>query len=420
MVGLADCNNFFVSCERVFNPSLEGKPVIVLSNNDGCAIARSNEAKAIGIRMGDPLFKIRDLIRRYDVKVYSGNMPLYADMSRRVQEILRELSPAVEPYSIDEAFLDLSGIPFEELSPLGRHIARTVKRSTGIPISVGISPTKTLAKIASHLCKHYPRLEGVCVMARPEDVAKVLRRTPIEEVWGIGRRLSKRLIEGRVLTAADFLNLDEAWVLKAMGINGVRTQRELRLIPSIGFEEHPEEHQSLTTSRSFSEEISDKQKLSEQLVQFAMMTAERLRRQRSLCGALSLFVQTNRFRDGGMAGSASALHLFATPTDSSLLISRVVREELDRLFLQGVAYKRAGVTALRVIPRDHHHATLFENPASSSHPALMQTLDSLNQRLGQGSLRLASEGLSPIANAHNFTSGHYTTNWNDLLKVKNL
>ena len=194
MYALADCNNFFVSCERLFRPDLNGRPVIVLSNNDGCAIARSNEAKALGIGMGAPLFKIADIVRRNHVVVFSGNMALYGDISRRVQQTLMEFTPAIERYSIDEAFLDLRGMETADFDALAKEISRRCLRNTGIPVSVGIAPTKTLAKIASKLCKRYPKLRGGCYMYRPEDVEKVLRRFPVEDVWGIGRRFSKRLI----------------------------------------------------------------------------------------------------------------------------------------------------------------------------------------------------------------------------------
>jgi len=417
---LADCNNFFVSCERVFNPSLEGRPVVVLSNNDGCVIARSNEAKAVGIRMCDPLFRIRDLVRRCDVKVYSGNMALYGDMSHRVHEILRELVPAVEVYSIDEAFLDLNGIPLEELDALGHRIARTVRRSTGIPISVGIAPTKTLAKIASHLCKHYPKLQGSCLMHRPQDIAKVLGRTPIEAVWGIGRRHTKRLRECSIRTAADFVGLQEGWIRRSMGINGVKTWRELQGEACIGFEEHPQTRQSICTSRSFAHDIGDPVLLSEQLAKFTAMTAEKLRRQGSVCSELIVFIQTNRFREGEPLASPSRLTNFAAPTDSTLELGAAAQRMLREIFVAGCAYKRAGVIANRLVPKTQLQQALFDPVDRDKHDRLMQALDRINDRMGDGSLVLASEGFAPIAHHRDHASGRYTTCWNELLTVKNL
>ena len=239
MYGLCDCNNFFASCERVFRPELEGRPVVVLSNNDGCVIARSNEAKALGIRMGHPYFQIRDLEKRHNVAVFSSNFNLYGDMSRRVIWTLRRMVPAAEVYSIDEAFLDLRGIETGRLEELGRHISRTVRRNTGIPVSIGIAPTKTLAKIASKLCKEYPKLQGACLMYRPQDIEKVLRKFPIEDVWGIGRKHRRMLQAANVRTAWDFVQRPEAWIRGRMGVTGLRTWKELQGEACIDFESAP-------------------------------------------------------------------------------------------------------------------------------------------------------------------------------------
>ena len=217
MFALADCNNFFVSCERVFRPDLEGRPVIVLSRNDGCAIARSNEAKALGIKMGDPLFKIKDVVEQHNITIFSTNMSLYADFSRRVRCVLREAAPHIEAYSIDEAFLDLRGMEHIDYNSFAKNLSARCRKETGIPISVGVAPTKTLAKIAAELCKSYPKLRGGCFMYRKEDIEKVLRRWPIEDVWGIGRRSAPRLRDIGVNTAYDFTQLPEYYVRKRMG-----------------------------------------------------------------------------------------------------------------------------------------------------------------------------------------------------------
>lgn len=251
MYGLCDCNNFFVSCERLFRPDLEGRPVVVLSSNDGCVISRSNEAKTLGIRMGQPYFQVRGMIERHDVAVFSGNMALYGDLSRRVIGRLRELVPAAEVYSIDEAFIDFGGIATEELDALGHRLGRTIRRDTGIPVSIGIAPTKTLAKIASKLCKSYPRLDGCCLMHRAEDVDKVLGRFPVGDVWGIGRRHRAMLQAAGVATARDLAQRSEAWVRGRMGITGVRTWRELRGEACIDFETAPAARQQISVSRSF-------------------------------------------------------------------------------------------------------------------------------------------------------------------------
>jgi len=288
MYGLCDCNNFFASCERVFRPELEGRPVVVLSNNDGCVIARSNEAKALGIRMGHPYFQIRDLEKRHNVAVFSSNFNLYGDMSRRVIWTLRRMVPAAEVYSIDEAFLDLRGIETGRLEELGRHISRTVRRNTGIPVSIGIAPTKTLAKIASKLCKEYPKLQGACLMYRPQDIEKVLRKFPIEDVWGIGRKHRRMLQAANVRTAWDFVQRPEAWIRGRMGVTGLRTWKELQGEACIDFESAPPAKQQITVSRSFAHELTQYEEIHTSVAAFASMAAEKLRRQQSLCGEVTV------------------------------------------------------------------------------------------------------------------------------------
>lgn len=236
MLALCDCNNFFASCERVFNPSLNGKPVVVLSNNDGCIIARSEEAKAVGIKMGQPLYQAQELIKAHGVAVFSSNYNLYGDMSHRVMQTLKQYAPSIEIYSIDEAFLDFDGLPVETLQERGQEIARIVRRNTGIPVSIGIAPTKTLAKVASKLCKKYPKLKGACLMHRPEDITKVLSKFPIGDVWGIGRRYSKMLKGYGIETAEQFRQMQPEWVRTKMSIVGLRTWKELHGEPCIEFE----------------------------------------------------------------------------------------------------------------------------------------------------------------------------------------
>ncbi len=277
--GLCDCNNFYASCERVFNPSLVGRPVVVLSNNDGCVIARSNEAKALGIKMGDPYFQLKELIGQHDVAVFSSNFVLYGDMSARVMSLLRRFVPATEVYSIDEAFLDFTGLDTQKLHALGLEIARTVRRHTGIPVSIGIAPTKTLAKIASKLCKQYPKLRGCCFMHRPEDFEKVLRKFPIGDVWGVGRRYEKLLQANGVATAWDFTQLPSEWVRKRMSVVGLRMWKELRGEPCIGFEEMPAAKKQIATTRSFDHDLHDFEQLHQRIAQYAASCAENLRAQ---------------------------------------------------------------------------------------------------------------------------------------------
>ena len=418
MYALADCNNFFVSCERAFRPDLEGRPVIVLSRNDGCAIARSNEAKRLGIKMGDPLFKIRELVQKHNIAIFSTNMSLYADFSRRVRAVLRESAPFIEVYSIDEAFLDLRGIEGVDFDNFAKTLSAKCRRLTCIPVSVGVAPTKTLAKIAAELCKSYPKLRGGCFMHRKEDIEKVLKRWPIEDVWGIGRRSTPRLKAVGVNTAYDFTQLNEHYVRKEMGITGLRTWRELRGTPAIEFEATTDAKQSICNSRSFSTEIYDRAELSEQVAKFAAMTAEKLRSQNSVCSHLTVFAATNRFKEDEVQQFGHICVPLVEPTDSTIDIVRCAREALDEIFVRGTGYKKAGVVASGIVPREGVSVSMFNGEHQERHRRLMQALDSINNRVGDGSVVVASAGLSEVKANSAHRSPGYTTNWNDLPVVK--
>lgn len=417
MFALADCNNFFVSCERVFRPDLERRPVIVLSRNDGCAIARSNEAKALGIKMGDPLFKIRNVVERNNIAIFSTNMALYADFSRRVRAVLREAAPHIEVYSIDEAFLDMRGVEDVDFDDFAKQLSRRCRRLTGIPISVGVAPTKTLAKIAAELCKSYPKLRGGCFMHRPEDIDKVLRRWPVEDVWGIGRRTAPRLKASGIVTAYDFKRLDEAWVRRRMGVVGVRTWRELNAIPAIGFEALADAKQSICNSRSFSTEIYDRAVLMEQVAKFAALTAEKLRSQHSVCSHLTVFAATNRFREDEVQQYGHICVPMAEPTASSLDIVRTAREALNEIFVAGVGYKRAGVIASGIVPESGVAVSMFDREHQERHQRLMSVLDDINRRAGAGSVIVAAEGLTEVKANSAHRSPRYTTRWSDIPEV---
>jgi DNA polymerase V len=418
MFALADCNNFFVSCERVFRPDLEGRPVIVLSSNDGCAIARSNEAKALGIKMGEPYFKIRDFAKRHNVAIFSGNMTLYADFSRRVRAILRESAPQIEVYSIDEAFLDLRGMEHGDFDTFAKSLSARCRRLTGIPLSVGVAPTKTLAKIAAELCKHYPKLRGGCYMHRDQDIEKVLRKTPIGEVWGIGRRSAPRLELMGVHTAWDFRSLNEECVRRRMGMPGVRTWRELHGIPSIGFEHQPRNKQSICNSRSFSTEIYDRKILMEQVAKFAAMTAEKLRNQHSLCSELTVFAATNRFHEDELQQYGNITIPFVEPTDSTLHLVRAAREAVNEIFVGGCGYKRAGVIASGISERQGAVHSMFNAEEQAQHKRLMDAVDAINKTCGENSLIIASQGTSSIRTSSEHRSPRYTTRWDEIPVVK--
>ena len=418
MFGLCDCNNFFVSCERVFNPSLNGRPVVVLSNNDGCVVSRSNEAKAIGIQMGQPLYQIRDLVKRYDVAVHSSNYRLYGDMSNRVMETLKSHVPHIEIYSIDEAFLELDGYPIDGLLQMGRELSRIVKRNTGIPVSIGISHTKTLAKIASRLCKKFPKLQGACLMHRDEDIAKVLSTYPIEDIWGIGRRHSKKLHAAGVATAMQLCNKSHEWVQNMLSITGVRTWRELQGEPAIEFKHKIADKQTITVSRSFAKEIYDMEELRETLSTFASMAAEKLRQQHSVAGELQVFILTNRHREDMPQHREGKLVKFVTPTNSTLEIVKAATAMLKELYRCGYGYKKSGVTLCDIMPDNAVQKSLFDTTDLPKHKLLMQTIDNINSTLGSNSIKLVSQGNIGDHINRQHLSPEYTTDWNDILVVK--
>lgn len=418
MFALADCNNFFVSCERVFRPDLQGKPVIVLSSNDGCAIARSNEAKTLGIKMGDPYFKIRNLIEKNGVAVFSGNMALYGDMSQRVRWVLEEYAPSVEVYSIDEAFMDLRGINNIDFDKYAKDISAKCWKMTSIPVSVGIAPTKTLAKIASKLCKQYPKLRGGCYMHRPQDIEKVLKKFPIEDVWGIGRRSSAKLHARHIRTAYDFTQLHEKAVHNLMGITGIRTWKELQGIPCIEFEDGFEAKQSICVSRSFSSEIYDLKDLQEQISNFASSMAEKLRKQRSVTSEIAVFAYTNRFKENLPQDHSSILVSFNTPTAAPrTIISSAVQATME-LFKKGYGYKKAGVIATGIMDQGSMMHSLFEDTeALEKEHKITSALDTINSVFGEGAIKLAVQGSGQIKTTSEKQSPHYTTRWCDIPKV---
>ena len=415
MFALADCNNFFASCERVFRPDLQGKPVIVLSNNDGCAIARSNEAKALGVKMGAPFFKIRDIVRRHNVAVFSGNMPLYGDMSQRVRWVLEEFAPGIEVYSIDEAFLDLRGMKNIDFDAYAKRISAQCWKMTSIPVSVGIAPTKTLAKIASKLCKQYPKLRGGCYMHRPQDIEKVLRKFPIEDVWGIGRRTAPKLKARGVNTAYEFTQLPEGVVRMMLGIGGVRTWKELRGIPCLEFEDGFEAKQSICVSRSFSSEIYEVKELQEQIANFASAMASKLRKQQSVTSEMVVFAYTNRFREEVPQIHANTLVPFITPTAEERIIIAQAVSAAKTLFKQGFGYKKAGVIATKIVSEKHVMHSLFEDrEAVEREHKITSALDAINAAFGKGTIKLAVQGSGEIKSSSENQSPHYTTRWSDI------
>ena len=418
MFALADCNNFFASCERVFRPDLRDKPVIVLSSNDGCAIARSNEAKALGIKMGDPFFKIRHIVAKHNIAVFSGNMALYGDMSQRVRWILEEFAPSIEVYSIDEAFLDLRGMHDIDFDQYAKTISQRCRKLTAIPVSVGIAPTKTLAKIASKLCKQYPKLNGGCYMHRPQDIDKVLRKYPIEDVWGIGRRSAPRLKSMGIRTAYDYTQLPEETIRKMFGITGVRTWKELQGTPCIEFEDGFEAKQSICVSRSFSSEIYDIKELEEQIANFASSLAEKLRKQNTVASEICVFAYTNRFKESEPQVYGNQLiHLDPPTNDQRSIIARCVAATRE-LFRRGVGYKKAGVVATRIVAVQNQMHSLFnDKEAMEREHRLTSVVDAVNRTFGKSTIKFAVQGSGKIKTSSENQSPHYTTKWSDIPKA---
>jgi len=416
MLALVDCNSFYAACERVFEPRLWGRPVIVLSNNDGCVVARSAEAKALGIAAGAPFFEIRDLAARYGVAVRSSNYTLYGDLSARVMAVLGRFTPRLEVYSIDEAFLDLGGEAADRLADCGRAIRRTVRRWTGIPVSVGIGPTKTLAKAANHLAKRDPAAGGVRSLAGAGEQTAALARLDVEDVWGIGRRLGARLWRAGIRTALQLREAHPARVRRLLGVVGERTALELRGLPCLGLEETPPPAKSIVRSRSFGRPVRRRETLEEAVAAHATRAAEKLRQQRQVAGAVGVFVATSPFRAAPYANAATVA--LDPLTDDTGRLIRAALAAVRPIFRPGLAYQKAGVMLSGLEPRAGLVEDLFDRQERARSERLMGALDEVNGRLGPGTLRYAASGFDrPWQMRRERASPHYTTRWDELPTV---
>jgi len=392
MYALIDCNNFYVSCERVFDSSLEGKPVIVLSNNDGCAIARSNEAKALGIKMGANFFEIENLVRQHNVQVFSTNFVLYADMSMRVKGLLSQFCPNVEDYSIDEAFLDFNGFEHFNLKEHCTKIAQTVKQGTGIPVSIGVAPTKTLAKVANKYAKKYPAYENVCVIDTDEKRIKALKMFEIDDVWGIGRQHSRRLASMSVRTAYDFTQLSKGWVRKNMTVTGERTWSELQGVVCFQIETVPPDKQTIMVSRSFGKMIEDYTIISEAVSTYTAMAAAKLRKQRSCAAALLVFIDTNPYRNDLPQHSQNIVMNLPVASNSTQELIGFALEGLKKIYQPNYWYKKAGVMMMEICSEDAVQGSLFDKLDRTKHKSLMTAMDKVNDRYGRNTLKIACMG----------------------------
>ena len=417
MFALVDCNNFYASCERVFRPNLRNKPIVVLSNNDGCVIARSNEAKVLGVPMGAPAFKHRELFLANKINVFSSNFALYGDMSSRVMNILSMFTPDIEIYSVDEAFLNLSGFEMFNLEAYGKEINYKVTKSTGISISVGIAPTKSLTKVATRIAKKFPnQTKGVYIIDTEEKRIKALKWIKVGDVWGIGRRHEKRLIAKGIKTAYDFTQLSDVWVKKHMAIVGIRLKKDLEGIPTIKMED-VKRKKSIATTRTFERNHTDIVNIQERVSTFAVTCAEKLRKQKSACNAILVFIHTNGYRKELQQYGRSIVVKTDYPTNSSIDIVKYAVKGLKAIYKEGYQYKKAGVIVMDLTPENQHQLNLFlkENP---KHKALMKVVDDLNQSIGQKKLKLACQDLGRTWKMkQEKLSPRYTTRLDEIITI---
>lgn len=417
---LIDGNNFYVSCERVFNPKLEGKPVVVLSNNDGCVVARSNEVKALGVKMGEPWFKLKDLARRHRIIAQSSNYTLYADMSNRMMAILGSYSPQQEIYSIDECFLGLDGLEHLDLMAWGQRMRRQVRQWVGIPVCVGIGSTKTLAKLANHCAKkNLAGIDGVCNLDLLDEQAQdeLFARIPVGEVWGVGWRLTEKLAARNITTVRELRDADARTLRDAFSVMLERTVMELRGVSCMELEEMAPAKKQIVSSRAFGAYVYTLTELEEAVSLYMARAAEKLRAQQSVAGAVQVFIRTNPFKDDHPQYQAGVTVPLASPTADTRRLTHAAHLGLKHLFKPGYAYQKAGVMLMELREAGHEQGMLFDEPAPDR-PKLMDVIDRANGRWGRGTLRLASEG---VEKAWHMKRGNlspaWTTDWTQLPRV---
>lgn len=419
MFGLVDCNNFYASCERVFNPYWNNRPVIVLSNNDGCVIARSNEAKKLGIEMGVPAYQVKTEIKQHGIGVFSSNYSLYGDMSNRVMSTLSSFVENMEVYSIDESFLDFSGFERFDLKEYGEKIVKATTKGTGIPVSLGIAPTKTLSKVANKFAKKFPAYKGTCIIDSEEKRIKALQLTEISDVWGIGRRRARLLSKYNVKTAFDFTQLPVGWVRQRMTVTGEQLWKELNGISCIDMEFTPPAKKTICTSRAFGQTITDLEGLKESVSTYAAICAEKLRKQKSCALSLMVFIHTNNFREDLPQYLQNSVIEFPVATNSTIEIVKYALIALKRIYKKGYQFKKAGVTITEIIPDAAIQTNIFDNVDREKHARLMSVVDQLNDGFKKNNLRLAvQEGSRRWRLKQEKLSPCYTTRISDVLHFK--
>ena len=417
MFALVDCNNFYASCERVFNPNLQHKPIVILSNNDGCIISRSDEAKKLGIPMGAPIFKYRSLIANHDVKVFSSNYSLYGDMSSRVMSILKQFTPDIQVYSIDESFLKLEGFEDYNLTDYGMLMKNRILKWTGIPTCAGIAPTKALSKVANKIARKYPnQTNGVYVIDTELKRINALKWTKIKDIWGIGKKLSNRLATKGCKNAYDFTQLPESWVKSNMSVVESRLQRDLLGIPTLDLEVQKSK-KSIATTRTFEKPLKELDKIKERISTFAFVSGEKLRRQNSHCHMIIVILRSNYFREDLKQHYATKVISLPYPTNSSLVLSNYAIKAIEEVFKSGIAYKKAGIILTGLVPSNNYQLNIFDWE-NSNHQPLMKAIDKINYRFSN-KIKLANQDLKKTWKMkQDHLSPNYTTNLQDIIKVK--
>jgi DNA polymerase V len=419
MYALVDCNNFYASCERVFNPNLQQKPVAILSNNDGCVISLSDEAKKIGLPFGAPIFKWEGFCKAHDISVLSSNYPLYGDMSARVMNILSQFTPDIEVYSIDEAFLQFKGFEHWDLTSYAIEIRSRILQWTGIPTCVGIAPTKALSKVANKIARsNIQQSKGICVIDTEEKRVKALKWTKLKDVWGIGSRLKKRLAAKGCITAFDFTQLDDMFVLKNFSITELNLKKDLEGISKIKLDNIYKSKKAIATTRSFETTYSDIENIKERVSTFAVSCAEKLRKQQSSCHMVVVILSSDHHKKEQEQHRISKTILFPFPTNSTLTISNAAVKAVETMFKKGINYKRAGVIVTGIVPAENHQLDLFakENP---KHKPLMSAIDKVNAKFKSDKIKLGNQDLQRTWKMRQERlSPKYTTNINDIITVK--
>ncbi len=416
MYAIIDCNSFFASCERAFDPELLHKPLVILSNNDGCVIARSSEAKVLGIPMGAPLFKYKEIITEKNIQIRSSNYSLYGDMSERVMKLLENFSPDVEVYSIDEAFLKLPKT--DDYQKVGNTIKNYIYQCTGIPVSVGIAPTKALSKAANNIAKKFPeKTNGYYVIDTEAKRIKLLKWLPINDIWGIGRGNTKRLQEKGAHTAYEFTKLQDDWVKRNMSIVGLRLKKDLEGEPTIQLEDELQNKKAIATTRSFEFTFSDKENIKERIATFASRCSEKLRMQDSSCNMVMVYLKSDQNKRTESQYRASRVLTLPYTTNSTLTINQFAQKAFNEIFKPGIKYKRAGVILMGLIKTNALQLDLFQNE-DPKHLQLMAAMDTLNDKYGGRKIKLGNQDLQrtwKMRQAH--LSPEYTTKFSDIITL---